>query len=129
MITKELKRYIKDITVVRLISLDRNEEPKFNKAKLKRHMLTAIRNYASLRLKILQNDKVEELEQKIIVSLIKSATKSAINNYNINLGNDDIDKVVEYIIPQVTSVVHELRVDLFGYVLEFCTGKIDESYA
>lgn len=127
MITKELKRYIKDITVVRLISLDKNEEPKFNKAKLKRHMLTAIRNYASLRLKILQNDKIEELEQEIIIALVKSAVKSTIKNYSIDIDGNNIDKVVETIIPEVTTLVHQLRSDLFTFVLEYCTGKLDES--
>ena len=122
-----LKRYIKDIATVKTIALDRNDIPKFNKLKLKRHMLTAIRNYSSLRLKILQNDKVEELEQKIIVSLVKSAVKSAIRNYHIDIGDDSIDKVVETIIPEVTTLVHQLRSDLFTYVLEFCTGKLDES--
>ena len=124
---RELKRYIKDITTVRMIALDRNELPKFDKLKLKRHMLTAIRNYSSLRLKLLQNDKVEEIEQKIIVSLVKSAAKAAIKNYNINIGDDDIDKVIGYILPQIMEVVHELRVDALTYVLEFCTGKLDES--
>ena len=122
-----LKRYIKDIATVRTIALDRNDEPKFNKLKLKRHMLTAIRNYSSLRLKILQNDKDEEIEQKIIVALVKSAVKSAIKNYHIDVGDDSIDEVVETIIPEVTIVVHQLRSDLFTYILEFCTGKLDES--
>lgn len=124
---RELKRYIKDIATTRVIALDKNDISKFNTLKLKRHMLTAIRNYSSLRLKILQNDKVEEIEQKIIVSLVKSAVKSAIRNYNIDIGDDSIDKVVETIIPEVTTVVHQLRSDLFTYVLEFCTGKLDES--
>lgn len=124
---RELKRYIKDIATVRTIVLDINDVPKFNKLKLKRHMLTAIRNYSSLRLKILQNDKVEELEQKIIVALVKSAVKSTIRNYHIDVGDDSIDEVVETIIPEVTIVVHQLRSDLFTYVLEYCTGKLDES--
>lgn len=124
---RELKKYIKDIATVRMISLDKNDVPKFNKLKLKRHMLTAIRNYYSLRLKILQNDKVEELEQKIIVSLVKSAVKSAMKNYNIDIGDDSIDEVVETIIPKVTTAVHQLRSDFFIDVLEYCTGKLDES--
>ena len=124
---KELKRYIKDIATVKTIALDKNDEPKFDKLKLKRHMLTAIRNYSSLRLKILQNDKVEELEQKIIISLVKSAVKSAIKNYNLDIGDDSIDQIVEAVIPKVTTAVHQLRSDLFTFVLEFCTGKLDES--
>ena len=124
---KELKRYIKDITTAKTIALDKNDVPKFNKLKLKRHMLTAIRNYSSLRLKILQNDKIEELEQEIIIALVKSAVKSAIRNYHIDVGDDSIDKVVETIIPEVTTLVHQLRSDLFTFVLEYCTGKLDES--
>ena len=124
---RELKRYIKDITTTRVIALDKNDVPKFNKLKLKRHMLTAIRNYSSLRLKILQNDKVEELEQKIMVSLVKSAVRSTVKNYNIDIGEDSIDQIVEAIIPEITFVVHQLRSDLFTYVLEYCTGKLDES--
>lgn len=124
---RELKRYIKDIATIRTFTFDKNDVPKFNKLKLKRHMLTAIRNYSSLRLKILQNDKVEEIEQKIIVSLVKSAVKAAIKNYNIDIGNDSIDRVVETIIPGVTTVVHQLRSDIFTCVLEYCTGKLDES--
>ena len=124
---RELKRYIKDIATTRVIALDKNDAPKFNKLKLKRHMLTAIRNYSSLLLKILQDDKIEDLEQKIIVSLVKSAAKSTVKNYNIDIGDDNIDKVVETIIPEVTKAVHQLRSDLFTCVLEFCTGKLDES--
>lgn len=90
-------------------------------------MLTAIRNYSSLRLKILQNDKIEELEQEIIIALVKSAVKSAIKNYHIDVGDDSIDKIVETIIPEVTTLVHQLRSDLFTFVLEYCTGKLDES--
>ena len=122
-----LKRYIKDIATVKTIVLDRNDIPKFNKLKLKRHMLTAIRNYSSLRLKILQNDKIEELEQKIMVSLVKSAVRSTVKNYNIDIGEDSIDQIVEAIIPEITFVVHQLRSDFFTYVLEYCTGKLDES--
>lgn len=124
---RELKRYIKDVATVRALIFDKNDVPKFNKLKLKRHMLTAIRNYSSLRLKILQNDKVEEIEKKIIVALVKSAVKSAIKNYNIDIGDDSIDKVVETIIPEVITVVHQLKSNLFTYVLEYCTGKLDES--
>lgn len=124
---RELKRYIKDITTVRMITLGKNDLPKCDKLKLKRHMLTAIRNYSSLRLKLLQSDKVEEIEQKIIVSLVKSAAKAAIKNYNINISDDCIDELINYILPQIMEVVHELRVDAFTYVLEFCTGKLDES--
>lgn len=124
---RELKRYIKDVVTVRTLVFDKNAIPKFNKLKLKRHMLTAIRNYSSLRLKILQNDKVEDLEQKIIVSLAKSAVKAAIKNYNIDIGEDSIDRVVETIIPEVTTVVHQLRSNIFTCVLEFCTGKLYES--
>ena len=124
---RELKRYIRDITTTRVIALDKNDVPKFNRLKLKRHMLTAIRNYSSLRLKILQNDKIEELEQKIMVSLVKSAVRSTVKNYNVDIGEDSIDQIVEAIIPEITFVVHQLRSDLFTYVLEFCTGKLDES--
>ena len=124
---KELKRYIKDIATVKTIALDKNDEPKIDKLKLKRHKLTAIRNYSSLRLKILQNDKVEELEQKIIISLVKSTVKSAIKNYNLDIGDDSIDQIVEAVIPKVTTAVHQVRSDLFTFVLEFCTGKLDES--
>lgn len=124
---RELKRYIKDITTVRMLALDKNTLLRLDRLKLKRHMLTAIRNYSSLRLKLLQNDKIEVIEQKVMVSLVKSAAKAAIKNYNINLGDDDIDEVIDYILPQIMMVVHELRVDAFTYVLEFCTGKIDES--
>lgn len=124
---KELKRYIKDIATVSFIALDIKDITKFDKLKLKRHMLTAIRNYSSLRLKILQNDKVEELEQKIIISLVKSAVKSAIKNYNLDINDDSIDQIVEAVIPEVTTAVHQLRSDFFTYVLEYCTGKLDES--
>ena len=124
---REIKRYIKDIATTRVIALDKNDVPKFNKLKLKRHMLTAIRNYSSLRLKILQNDKIEELEQKIMVSLVKSAVRSTVKNYNIDIGEDSIDQIVEAIIPEITFVVHQLRSDFFTYVLEYCTGKLDES--
>ena len=124
---RELKRYIKDITTTRVIALDKHDVPKFKRLKLKRHMLTAIRNYSSLRLKILQNDKTEELEQKIMISLVKSAVRSTVKNYNIDIGEDSIDQIVEAIIPEITFVVHQLRSDLFTYILEYCTGKLDES--
>lgn len=124
---KNLTQYIKDITTCSMIAKDKNDEYKGSIIKLHKRFLKAIKNYATLRLKILQNEKVKEIEHKALTAAMKYAIKYAIKEYQLDVGTTDTDKIVDAIMPEVLDSVHNLRVDFFTSILEFTTGRLNES--
>lgn len=125
---RQLKRYIKDLAIERCIADDISEVPKFNFKKVHRHFLSAIRNYASLRLKILKNEAVTEIEHKILITLIKAGVSYAIKEYKIDVGTCDINSYVDKIAPDVLKEIRQLRVKGFTLIVEYTSTRIsDES--
>lgn len=124
---KNLTQYIKDITTCELIALDKHDNFKGSIIKLHKRFLKAIKNYATLRLKILQNEKVKEIEHKALTAAMKYAIKYAIKEYQLDVGTTDTDKIVDAIMPEVLDDIRKLRVDAFTYILEYTTGRLNES--
>lgn len=124
---KTLTQYIKDTTICKVIALDQNQVFKGSIKKLHRKFLQAIKNYANLRLKILQNEKVKEIEHKALTAAVKYAVKYAIKEYSIDVGTTDIDSIVDKILPDILDDVRTLRVDFFTTILEFTTSNLNES--
>lgn len=124
---KNLKQYIKDTTICRMLGKDNNDTFKGNITKLHKRFLKAIKNYTSLRLKLLQNDTIKTIEHKAATLAVKAAVKYAIKEYKIDVGTTDIDEIVDKILPEVLDSVRDLRVDFFTAILEFTTGRIDEN--
>lgn len=118
-----IRKYIKNLTTV-IVVKKYNSDVDINK--FKRFIINCLRNYCSLRLRILQNDKIKDVEFKIIIACAKAGIKYAIKEYNINIKNEDIDKVIEYILPELLDEVHKQRANLFTQALELIQNYEDK---
>lgn len=70
------------------------------------------------RLKLLENDKVEQVESRLFTALVKTGIKMA--NYKLSLGlnSTDIDKICDEICPQVARELHDLRIQILSNINE-----------
>ena len=127
---KNLKRYINDLALTLILGYSKdscNADIKYSKIKLR--MLNAIKNYATLRLKIMQNSKITEIEHTVLKQVFKLAIEQGCKKYNIVLSDDVKTILVDDYFQQLLNFIHELRCDLFIATLSFCERgeKIYES--
>lgn len=123
-----MKKYIKDLAVTLAIAYDNNDTFKGDKQKLRKRMLNAIKNYCNLRMKIMQNSTVQEVEHKAVIALVKIGLDSACKEYNLDIPKDTRDKIVDECMPQVLDAIHELRYSVFKDVLNFTDGRLNKEY-
>ena len=120
---RQLKKYIKDVaTCFYLSDVDRLPKTKEIIDKLRKRALSMIRNYCSLRLKLLKNEKIEEIEIKVVQTLIKAAIKSAAKEFEVGLP-DNIDEYVDKVTEPILQYVHTKRGEVFTTVLELTDAQ------
>lgn len=118
-----IRKYIKNITTVIVI---RRYNKNIDINKFKRFIINCLRNYCSLRLRILQNDKIKDIEFKIIIACAKAGIKYAIKEYNVNIKDENIDNILDYILPELLDEVHKQRANLFTQALELIQNYEDK---
>lgn len=118
-----IRKYIKNLTTV-IIVKRYNSDVDINK--FKRFIISCLRNYCSLRLRILQNDKIKDVEFKIIIACIKAGIKYAVKEYNVDIKDEDMDKIIEYILPELLDEIHKQRANLFTQALELIQNYEDK---
>ena len=115
---RQLKKYIKDVATCYYLSyVDNVPETKEVKDKIRKRMLSMIRNYCSLRLKLLKNENIEEIEIKVAQALIKAAIKAAAKEFEVSLP-DNIDEYVDKVTKPILVYVHAKRIKVFTILLE-----------
>lgn len=68
------------------------------------------------RLKLLENDKVEQVESKLFTALVKAGIKTANYKFNLNLNTADIDRICDEVCPQVANEIHDLRIQILSNI-------------
>lgn len=111
MLETRLKRYISNLTVAHIINdIEFSSE---NKKKIKYYFLKALRNYCKIRLDLLNNNKVTEIEHKILISAIKTGIKYVVVQTGITISPTEVDRLVDELAPKILDDIHNLRIDLF----------------
>lgn len=120
---RQLKKYIKDVATCFYLS-DADDIPKTKEVtdKIRKRALSMIRNYCSLRLKLLKNEKIEEIEIKVAQALIKVAIKSAAKEFEVSLP-DNLDEYVDKVTEPILSFVHTKRGEVFTTLLELTDAQ------
>lgn len=108
---KTFKQFIKDVSSLMIIPIC--TKGKLNKSTLKKSVLKAIKNYSSFRLKLMQNEKITNVESKAITVAVKAGIRYAIKYYGVPIDSDKIDDAVNQILPKVLGYIQTKRVDLF----------------
>ena len=68
------------------------------------------------RLKLLENDKVEQVESKLFTALVKAGIKTANYKFSLGLNSTEIDGVCNEICPQVARELHDLRIQILSNI-------------
>lgn len=122
---KTLKRYINDLALTLLIGECPDDKDHFiNFSKLRLRMLGAIKNYATFRLKILQNPKITEVEHAVLKKAFKVAIETGCKKYDIRIPTEVQDKLVDEFFGALLEFIHEKRSDVFLIALNYCDDQI-----
>lgn len=115
---KTYKQYIKDTATTLAFIVNKNTTASPPLINIKSFALKAIKNYCAFRLKYMTNKNITDVEAKLITNAIKAGIKIAVKKYDVQLENDDIDKAVDYILPELLIIIQEQRVQIFTKLLE-----------
>lgn len=118
---RTLKKYINDLMVTLVLSKSSSIDDinvKFSKVRLR--MLNAIKNYCALRIKLLQNKNITDIEHELIRKVAKVAIDSACKSYNITLPDKIKDTLVDDYFEQLLDFIHNIRCDVFSDCLKYC---------
>lgn len=125
---KTLKRYINDLTITLLIGECPDDKDKFiNFNKIRLRMLGAIKNYASFRIKLLQNTNITKVEHEVLKKAFRVAIDSGCKKYDIRVPDEVKDKLVDKFFESLLYFIHEKRVDLFLYALTYCDEALRQT--
>lgn len=117
---KRLKRYISNLATAECFAYDISDNFYFDMNKCRKFFLQALRNYCKLRLDLLSKPEVIQVERAIATAAVKAGIKYAVSHYNIELGTNNIDEIVDKIMPSILEDIHELRCDIFTEILGLC---------
>ncbi len=117
---KRLKRYISNLATAYTFPFDINNKFNFSLSKCQRYFLSGLRNYCKLRLDLISKPEVIQVEQAFATAAVKAGVRYAVQKYNINLGSNTIDEIVDKILPEVLEDVHNLRYDVLTTILGYC---------
>ena len=117
---KRLKRYISNLATAYTFQFDTNKEFKFELQKCRRYFIQGLRNYCKLRLDLMSKPEVIQVERALATAAVKAGIRYAVQRYNINLGSNTVDDIVDKILPEVLEDVHKLRYDAFSIILGYC---------
>ena len=121
----KLKQTIKDFTVMRCISLDRNNVQQLSNKTLFNFCNKALKNYIKFRISLMQNKTVQNIEKEILEAGVKAGIKYAESKFGVNIpeqGEEQIQKIAV----DVAKAINERRIDLFLYGLEYATHNLEK---
>lgn len=122
---KTLKRYINDLILTLAVSQSNDKDDyKIDFVKLRLRMLQAIKNYSSLRIKILQNKSIVDIEHQVIKTTARIALDSACKSYNISIPSDIRDKLIDEYFEALLDFIHNTRCNIFMDCLSYSEAGI-----
>lgn len=121
----KLKQTIKDFTVMRCITLDKNDTQQFSNKTLFNFCNKALKNYIKFRLSLMQNETVQNIEKEILEAGVKAGIKYAESKFGVNI-QDQGEEHIQLMAVDVARAINERRIDVFLCGLEFATHMIEE---
>ena len=110
------KKLIKDYATI--LTLPRIDSSLINSQKLGRFFVNATKHYVKFRLDLMTNPDVQKVEKQIIMTAAKAGVKYAVSQAGLTLSNDEIDKIVNAVFPELLGLINNKRIDIFTKGLE-----------
>lgn len=121
----KLKQTIKDFTVMRCISLDRNNPQLFSNKKLFNFCNKALKNYIKFRLSLMQNETVQNIEKEVLEAGVKAGIKYAESKFGVDIPEQGEEQIKQMAV-DIAKAINERRIDLFLYGLEYATHNLEK---
>lgn len=121
----KLKQTIKDFTVMRCISLDRNNVQQFSNKTLFNFCNKALKNYIKFRISLMQNKTVRNIEKEIFEAGVKAGIKYAESKFGVNIPEQGEEQIQQMAV-DIAKAINERRIDLLLYGLEHATYNLEK---
>lgn len=121
----KLKQTIKDFTVMKCISLDKNDVQQFTNTTLFNFCNKALKNYIKFRVSLMQNETVQNIEKEILEAGVKAGIKYAESKFGVDIP-DQGEEQIQQMAVDVAKAINERRIDLFLYGLEYATHNLEK---
>lgn len=121
----KLKQTIKDFTVMRCISLDRNNVQQFSNKTLFNFCNKALKNYIKFRISLMQNKTVRNIEKEIFEAGVKAGIKYAESKFGVNIPEQGEEQIQQMAV-DIAKAINERRIDLLLYGLEYATYNLEK---
>lgn len=121
----KLKQTIKDFTVMRCISLDRNNVQQFSNKTLFNFCNKALKNYIKFRISLMQNETTRNIEKEIFEAGVKAGIKYAESKFGVNIPEQGEEQIQQMAV-EIAKAINERRIDLFLYGLEYATHNLEK---
>lgn len=121
----KLKQTIKDFTVMRCISLDRNNVQQFSNKTLFNFCNKALKNYIKFRISLMQNKTVRNIEKEIFEAGVKAGIKYAESKFGVNIPEQGEEQIQQMAV-DIAKAINERRIDLLLYGLEYATCNLEK---
>lgn len=121
----KLKQTIKDFTVMRCISLDRNNVQQFSNKTLFNFCSKALKNYIKFRISLMQNKTVQNIEKETLEASVKAGIKYAESKFGVNIPEQGEEQIQQMAV-DIAKAINERRIDLFLYGLEYATHNLEK---
>lgn len=121
----KLKQTIKDFTVMRCISLDKNNVQQFSNRTLFNFCNKALKNYIKFRLSLMQNETVQNIKKEILEAGVKAGIKYAESKFGVDIP-DQGEEQIHQIVVDVAKAINRQRIDIFTYGLQLTTDNLSK---
>lgn len=124
----KLKQTIKDFTVMKCITIDKNNIQQFSDRTLFNFCNKALKNYIKFRLSLMQNETVQNIEIEILEAGVKAGIKYAESKFGVDIP-DQSEEQIQQMAVAIAKAVNEHRIDVFLYGLEYATHRITKDFS
>ena len=109
--TANFKNLIKDYATI--LTLPRIDNSLINSQKLGKFFVNATKHYIKFRLDLMTNPDIQKVEKQIILSAARAGVKYATSQAGLTLTNDEVNKIVDTVFPELLGLMNNKRIDLF----------------
>lgn len=118
------KNLIKDYATI--LTLPRIDNSLINTNKLSKFFVNATKHYVKFRLDLMTNPDIQKVEKQIILTAAKAGVKYAASQAGLTLTNDEGNKIVDTIFPELLGLINGKRIDVFTKGLENLNKYLNE---
>lgn len=118
------KNLIKDYAIY--LTFPRLDNKSIKTKELAKFFVNAAKHYIRFRLDLMTNPDVQKVEKQIILTAAKAGVKYAASQSGLTISNDEVNKIVDAIFPELLGLINDRRIDIFTKGLENLNNYLNQ---